>query len=526
MWKNTGFTSSNWREFCPADDFQPHGKPRRFSRVPDFPNPTDMKTDIFHLRTLRRLMLAISLVIAKSPALAGNEQPAKRPNFVFILADDLGYSDTAVQMHPDHKESRRDYFETPNIDRLARAGMRFSDGYAPAPICTPSRRSIQFGMTPARQRGTVFESDFVPGPHLSIPQMLKQVDPDYRCAHFGKWGEVITGRYANDWSELPAHPAILGYDRNDGITGNYNGWSYHTKHDPANAHRNMITEAWEDPKLTFSTTEKAVDFIRRQAAEKHPFYLQVSYYAVHDAIQARQKTIDKYKAKGEPPARTPPGVAAMADDMDEAIGTILDTIDELGLADSTYVIFSSDNGGYADGWGEADRASTQRNSPLRSVKGLMHEGGIRVPFLVRGPGVKAGAVCREPVAGYDLWPTLRELAGGTGPLPAEIDGGSLAGVLHGGGVGGVKRADPFLVFHMPTNAVQSALRQGDFKLFVDWKTSRLELYNLADDIGEQNNLAAKMPQKTAELYQLLASYLESVNAEEPRALRAAAKPQP
>lgn len=474
---------------------------------------------------LRRLLLAALLLFARCPALAGDEQPVKRPNFVFILADDLGYSDTAVQMHPDQKESKRDYFETPNLDRLAEEGMRFSDAYAPAPICTPSRRSIQFGMTPARQRGTVFESDFVPGPHRSIAQMLKQVDPDYRCAHFGKWGEVITGRFANDWSELPAHPAVLGYDRNDGITGNYNGWDFHAKHDPENDHRNLVPEAWDDPKLTFSTTEKAVDFIRRQAAAKHPFFLQVSYYAVHQAIQARQKTLDKYKAKGDPPPRTPLGVAAMADDMDEAIGTILDTLDELGLDDSTYVIFSSDNGGYADGWDEADRASTQRNNPLRSVKGLMHEGGIRVPLIVRGPGVKADSSCREPVAGYDLWPTLRELAGGTGPLPAEIDGGSLAGVLHGSGQGGVKRASPFLVFHMPTYAAQSALRQGDFKLFVDWKTNRLELYNLADDIGEQNNLAEKMPDKAKELYQLLSAYLEAVNAEEPRSLKPAAGPQ-
>ncbi|MBN1558524.1 MAG: sulfatase [Lentisphaerae bacterium] len=448
-------------------------------------------------------------------------EPRKRPNFLLILADDMGYSDTTVPMHPGQPDSCRPYFNTPHIARLAREGVRFSNGYAPAPVCTPTRRSIQFGMTPARQRGTSFESDFDPAPHQSIAQMLKAVDPAYRCAHYGKWGEVIVGQYRNPWSELPGHPQSLAYDRSDGITGNLTGWYYHPAYAPDDAHRNYECEAWENPKLTFSVTEKAVAFLERQAEAERPFYLQVSYYAVHTAMQARQKTIEKYEARGEPPPHTHFGIGPMLDDMDEAVGTLLDTLDRLGLADDTYVFFSSDNGGY--GKRSPDGSFSYRNTPLRLVKGTLYEGGIRVPFIVRGPDIAPGTFCNVPVALYDLWPTLRELAGDTSPRPDTIDGGSLAEVLRQGDAGTVDRRDPFLVFSYPRNGKgQAALRQGDYKLVVNWGGNRAELYNLADDIGESNDLADTMPEKTQELFDVMIRYFDRVNADGPRALSAPA----
>jgi len=426
-------------------------------------------------------------------------------------------------MHPDYPDSRRELFDTPRLARLSEQGMRFSDAYAPAPICTPTRRSIQFGMTPARQKGTAFVSQFDPTPHQSIPQMLKSINPDYQCGHFGKWGEVIVGDFRNPYSEFPGHPQILGYDRSDGITGNITGWFYHWKYDPENEPRNIQCEAWDDPKLTFSVAEKAVDFIRRQAEARRPFYLQVSFYAVHTALQARRETIEKYRARGEPPPGTYFGIGPMMDDMDQAIGSILDALDRHGLADHTYVIFSSDNGGSPKGHGVDGVASPQisRNKPLRKGKGSLSEGGIRVPMIVRGPGIAPGSFCRTPVALYDLWPTLRELAGDPSPAPTTVDGGSLADLFRRGDEGVVRRNDPFLIFSSPRNGKgEAAIREGDYKLLVQWTgDGRAYLFDLAEDISESRDLFAAMPDKARELFDRMIAYFDQVDAEGPRTIK-------
>jgi arylsulfatase A-like enzyme len=449
---------------------------------------------------------------------------AQPPNIVLILTDDQGYADLSFPMDPKHPDApHHGYFETPNLARLAQEGMRFTDGYAPAPICTPTRRAIQFGKTPARVRGTRFVSDRFDATSCdSIAQAIKAVNPAYRAAHFGKWGEVIQGTFDNPWTELPAHPQVQGYDRTDGITGNYTGWNYHPKWDPANRHRDFEVEAWEDPKLTFSVTEKAIDFVEQAVEKDRPFFLQVSYYAPHRAAQARAATIEKFRAKGAAPPRVDDYVAMMVYDMDAGVGMLLDRLDALGIRDNTYVIFTSDNGGYgAGGWEWEDMETTDRNYPLRSVKGRIQEGGIRVPFIVRGPGVEPGSISRVPVSGCDFWPTFCEMAGGEATAPPEHDGGSFLGVLHNGGKGVVARRHPFLVFHNP-KVGQSALRQGDLKLLVERAhekcrvpEDRVQLYNLAEDPGELHDLAAEMPEKTGELSRLLLDYLKQVDAEAP-----------
>lgn len=432
-----------------------------------------------------------------------------RPNFILILTDDQGWASTSFRMHPEIAESRCDYLHTPNMAKLAEGGMRFISGYAPAPLCTPTRRSIQFGMTPARQRGTEFVGDFHPRGHLSIPQALRQVDPAYRCAHFGKWGESMSGKTSLD-PENPATPARLGYDESDGVTGNVTGGM------GGGGEARMQTAIAEDPKLIFSMTRRGIAFLERQARESRPFYMQMSYYAVHRQIQCRRATLEKYRRKGDPPRQFSHEFAAMTEDLDDGIGQLLAAVGRAGLASNTYIFLMGDNGGAT--YQEWKGGGLPVNHPLRAAKQSLYEGGIRVPFIVRGPGIAPGSWSHVPVAGYDILPTVCALAGDGARLPAEIDGGSLKPVLLGGGRGTVERGLPGLLFHRPLAAANrlSALRVGDLKLVVNWNTGARELYDLSRDIGEKTDLAGKMPEKTAELNGILMRYLKEVNAEMPR----------
>lgn len=463
----------------------------------------------------------VSVVLASFiTMLPGHAVGAGKPNILFILTDDQGWADFSTPLDPEHPSARCDYFETPNMDRFVQSGLRFANAYSPAPICTPTRRSIQFGMTPARQHATEFLGHFSPKGHQSIAQYIKQADPAYRCAIFGKWGEVMDGTWTAENKEI--NPADLGYDESDGAhTGNVTGTFYHHTLGKEQADRNNVCAADPDPKRTFSVTKRAISFMERQAKHKQPFYLQVNYYAIHTAQQALQKTMDKYKGKGNPPRQVLKGVAPMLEDLDTGIGELFKAVKELGLSDNTYVFLSSDNGGER-AYGTLPKGSESlpaRNAPLRAVKGYLYEGGIRVPFAVQGPGVSSATVCREPVALYDLLPTFYELVGGNNSLPADIDGSSLQPLLGDPGKGAVLRAVTGLVFHRPlwNKQSHSAIRIGDFKLVLTWSgpwaIQDRELFDLADDIGEARNLAKKMPEKTAEMTQALISYLKAVDAE-------------
>lgn len=465
----------------------------------------------------RFVALGATLFLALLAAPVSTRAETPRPNFVFILSDDHGWSQSSAAMHPEIAESRCDYFETPNIERLAREGMRFSSGYAPASNCTPTRRSLLCGMTTARQRGTEFRSRFNPADHLTIPRALKSADPSYRTAHLGKWGE-----------NMVATPEESGYDESDGETGNRTGGV-----DPG-----VVFTAEEDTKLTFSLTRRAGEFMERQTEEGTPFYLQVSYYALHRQIQARPETIEKYEGKGPPPRSYPRPYAAMAEDMDSGIGELLEKIDALGIADNTYVIFAADNGGaehfpqnpaYVSHLGMRPPRRTDftppegveqlpSNHPLRGAKNNFFEGGLRVPFIVRGPGVAADSWSHEPVVLYDLLPTLHELAGGTNPLPETIDGGSFVPLLNGEEAT-IERPAGGLVFHRPfarrPAGGQTVYRSGDLKLVLNWADDETELYNLVEDIGERKDLAESMPEETERLRARLLDYLGAVDAESP-----------
>ncbi|MBK1876123.1 sulfatase-like hydrolase/transferase [Pelagicoccus mobilis] len=446
------------------------------------------------------------------------EGKSSRPNFIFILADDLGWSDTSVAMDPADSRSRSDYIETPNLEKLASNGVVFSNAYSPAPLCTPTRRSIQFGMTPARQHGTEFLGTFDPAPHLSIAQMLKKIDPAYYCVHFGKWGSVFTGTFPDAESHKPGLPDRLGYDASDGKTGNNTGVYYHQRLQAADHHRNFKTEVLDDPKLTFSVSERACRFLKEQNESERPFYMQVSYYAVHTAAKARLATLEKYKKKGLIPVQASDGIAPMTEDMDDGIGMILDTLTALGLDENTFVFFTSDNGGevlpekYRS---ELERDRLDRSHPLRGSKHSLYEGGIRVPFIVSGPGVPKGSHSLESIVGYDLWSTLYDLAGGAFPISGEIDAASFRSLLLDPEGGSIERPGPGLVFHRPKNKTepQSALRAGKYKLIVNWDTRGVELFDLDEDPDESNDLSIVFPQVRRRMLLELIAYLEAVEAE-------------
>ena len=423
---------------------------------------------------------------------------AAPPNFIVILADDLGWPMMNAPMDPSVPSSGSTYYETTAMNRLAHEGMRFTSGYASSPHCTPTRRSLLCGMTPARQRGTMFPSEFQPTQHLTIPKALKTADASYLCAIFGKWGE-----------QLNATPAQCGYDVSDGPTGNKTGGFAGV---PKQGPRNRPTALVDDPKLTFSVTQRGTDFLTQRAADKRPFYLQLSYYAIHEDNQTLAATHAKYERKGPPPTQIQRDLAAMLEDLNTGMTRLLEAVDRLGLATNTYILFTSDNGANTKLYEGDDRTAPPVNHPLRGGKQTLYEGGVRVPFIVRGPGVKPGSVSRVPVALYDLLPTLHDLAGGKAPLPAELDGGSFRPLLENNGQGEVKRPLPGLIFHFPPI---SALRVGDWKIVTHSKGTK-ELYNLATDLGETTDLSAKNPEKLTELDAILTTYLKTVNAETAR----------
>lgn len=417
------------------------------------------------------------------------------PNFVVILTDDQSWVGTSALMDPSNSNSRSDYFQTPAIEQLAVRGMQFSRGYAPAPFCCPTRRSITVGQTPARH---IYQKDQVSWTkryrrQLSIPRMLKSANANYRTAHFGKWDARFDG----------VTPGEMGYDVSDGTTGNNTG----------GGNGSGGPSAKTDPKLAFSMTDRATDFMAEQTKAKRPFYVQVSHYAVHLDIFYREESLTTAKSRKLGAKHTLPEFAAMTADVDAAIGKLMDAIESLDLNETTYVFFLSDNGGRLKMPGQ-EALKQPRNYPLRNGKGSMYEGGLRVPFIVVGPNIKPGTTSRVPVTGLDILPTLADLAGYAEPLPESLDGGSIKNVLTAGGPEVVQRRNPFLVFHQAVaRKAQSAIMMGDHKLVKTWATDKVELFDLANDISESRDLSSKHPDKTAMLEKTLVDYLEGVGAE-------------
>mgnify|MGYP001164986417 FL=1 len=442
------------------------------------------------MHSIRNSLPGLFLFLAFSPICS-----AESPNFIVILTDDQSWVGSSVLMNPDDSRTKSDFYMTPHMERLARMGMRFTQGYSPASSCCPTRRGIQTGQFPARHEYNADRKGWTDtySKQLNIPRMLKQANKEYVTAHFGKWDH----RY----DEITPHQQ--GYGFSDGYTGNGTG-GHKGSGGPA---------ATPDPKQINSITDKAVHFIERNHYQKKPFYLQISHYAVHLDIFYNERTFTAFQDRSPGKKHTMPEFAAMTSDMDAGIGRILDKIESLAMLKNTWIIFMSDNGGRND-LPKAPTAEEHLNAPLRDGKHSFYEGGIRVPFFVIGPGVKPHSVSAVPVSGVDILPTLADLAEYPLSMPQNIDGGSFRQVAENMGMGFVQRRHPFLIFHQGVDRkVTSAIRSENFKLVKNWEEDRVELFDLDNDISEQRDLSDEMKQKTEELHALLLEYLVGVNAD-------------
>ncbi|MFH1964864.1 MAG: sulfatase [Acidobacteriota bacterium] len=471
----------------------------------------------------RDFIIETSLASAALSGLGGvacGTREAGKPNFVFILVDDLGFMDISPN-NPDC------FYETPNLDRLASQGVRFTDGYASNPVCSPTRYSIMTGKYPTRIKATNFfsgrrEEKFKPAPlHDNMP--LSEVtlgeafkSAGYRTAFLGKWHLGPTEEF---W------PEAQGFDINVGGCSRGMPSSFFSPYENP-----KLQDGPEGEYLTQRLTDESLKIL--DEFRNDPFLLYLAFYTVHIPLEAPEEVVEKYRKKAEAlegeefageeqiwPTDDPRRVriqqkhatyAAMVECMDAQVGRVLDKLEELDLDDNTVICFMSDNGGLSTAEG-----MPTSNQPLRAGKGWLYEGGIREPFIIKWPGsAEPGSTCSEPVISTDFYPTLLEIAG----LPAQPekhqDGVSLVPLLTGKG----PLHRDALFWHYPHYSNQGgfpggAVRQGDFKLIERFEDGKVQLYNLDLDIGEKNDLADSMPGKVLEMRQLLHAWYKSVDAE-------------
>lgn len=418
-----------------------------------------------------------------------------KPNIVFVLVDDMGWPDIACYGHKFH--------ETPNIDRICDAGMKFTDFYAATPVCSSTRSTIQSGQYSARTGIT----DFIPGhwrpfEKLDVPKIDLELARAIRTPGdaLHKVG-YVTG-YFGKWH--------LGDERKNGPQ--HRGYDVTAKTMPEGFDKWRKSDQ-PGPKQIDLLTDRTLYFIEQY--QDRPFFVTVSHHAVHIPVAGNPDTIAKYQAKPKPAdGVNHPVYAAMTDDLDRSIGRILHKLDELDLTNRTIVVFTSDNGGLQKNYvGLGDTVST--NAPLRDEKGSLYEGGIRVPFIVRWPGVvPPGSICSEPATTADLLPTFCEAT--HAPLPNQIiDGQSLVGLLSGKSDTLKREAIYFHYPHYHHSTPAGAIRVGPWKLIEFFDGSPSELYHLHDDIGESNNLAQKMPERVERMQKQLAKWRSETGARMP-----------
>ncbi len=452
-----------------------------------------------------------ALRVASLVILAAWATPAQKPNFVLILADDLGWTDLGCY--------GSDFHETPRLDRLAAEGLRFTDAYAACQSCSPTRASILTGRYPARLHLT----DWIPGrtpdgAKLSPPKwtnflrraevtLAEALEPaGYASAAIGKWHLGKPGWFPRD-----------------------QGFDFAFAGSAAGSHGSMFPPYWpasrlglfglqpiEDIRdgeyLTDRLTREAERFL--EANRDRPFFLYLSHFAVHGPVQGPPELVRKYKAKSPGADHHNPEYAAMLENLDASSGHILDKLAALGLERETLVVFYSDNGGLSKG------GAITSNRPLRGEKSTAWEGGVRVPLILRWPGViSAGTQTEEPVTSTDLFPTFLEAAGVEPPV--EIDGKSLLPLARGEKIdrGPIFWHAPHYKAHTPvlTMTPYSAVRDGDWKLIERHEDGSVELYNLAEDIGETMDYSADRPEITERLRSLLADWRARVGAQMPTA---------
>lgn len=462
-----------------------------------------------------RLLVLIALVC---PCLTGAAD-TDRPNVLVFLVDDLGYMDIGAN-------NPNCFYDTPHIDGLARSGMRFTDGYAANPVCSPTRYSLMTGKYPTRADATNFFSgrrsgrfncaplnDRMPLDEMTLAELVKT--RGYATFFAGKWHLGPSEEY---------YPQNRGFDINIGgyhRGGPYTGKKYFAPFE----NPQMREESPAGDHLPDRLARETAAFI--EANKDRPFFAYLSFYSVHTPLIGRPDLVEKYRAKaatieGEEFAEEEQVFgnrirkvrilqkhavyAAMVEAMDEAVGKVLKQLDDSGVADKTLVIFTSDNGGLSTSEG-----SPTSNLPLRGGKGWVYEGGIREPWIIRHPGVTAaGTTSAEPICSIDLFPTVAAVAGIK--IDHQIDGVDLTDVLNGGSL------DPRpLYWHYPHYSNQGgipggAIREGDYKLVERYEDGRVHLYNLRKDIGEQTDLAAQHPRRVVRMRTKLHAWYKTVDA--------------
>ncbi|MEN8116793.1 MAG: sulfatase [Bacteroidota bacterium] len=447
----------------------------------------------------------------------------QKPNILFILVDDYGYTDCGVMGSK--------YYETPNVDRIAREGMIFTDGYATCQVCSPSRASIMSGKFPARHgitdwigaktgedwskigRATqLLPPEYVqtlPHKYVTMPEAMKEAG--YRTFFAGKWHIGDKGSWPEDH----------GFDINKG------GWD-------VGSPKGGYFAPWENPNLesgpdgenlSMRLAKETVNFIKNN--KDTAFFAYLSFYAVHGPIQTTKEKWAKYRDKAEAigiaetgfkmghflPIRQVqdnPVYAGLVEAMDDAVGYVLNALNEMGLDDNTIIVFTGDNGGVAAG----DAFATS-NLPLRAGKGYQFEGGIREPYFIKVPGMGNGQKCSTPVSGTDFYPTLLELAGADLRPEEHNDGVSLVPLLKG-----ETFAERPLIWHYPHYGNQggepsSIIREGDWKLIHYYEDGRQELYNLKNDLGETNDVAADNKELVEQMSKKLFAMLDEMGARFP-----------
>ncbi len=461
---------------------------------------------------VQRIMKLTSTLLVLAGFVSMASAAESRPNIVFILADDMAWHGTSTQMESGFGRSAGKTRRTPHIDRLAKNGMVFSRAFSAAGMCAPSRCSIQTGMSAARtkfsgngnfgttSREVTYDGHRNKGRLMLEPSPIGSIDPQavtmaehlkrlgYATAHVGKWHVYGGG------------PGKHGYDVHDGETSNAEGNS----------------KDLTDPKNIFSMTRKAIGFIEAQVEAKKPFFVQVSHYAEHNKVQYLEETYeacmrDKNIAKIMPVAlrKRVAQRSAMVQDMDSGIGRLIEKLDQLGVRENTYIIFTADNGHYRD---------TGEEKLLRGDKWWLWEGGIRVPMILSGPGVERESNCDANVAGYDFLPTFVDLAGGQAEQLKDVDGVSLKPLFDGKLPAlFTKRSLHFHYPHHRNTALHSAVVCGDYKLFRFWeRPGSMYLYNLDNDIQEGSNVAKDYPKVAQELDQEMDRHFAAVNASLPK----------
>jgi arylsulfatase A-like enzyme len=474
------------------------------------------------MRALFRVLFAAALIglLADQQATAA-DPVSRRPNIVFILADDLGWTDLGCQGSK--------YYETPNIDQLAMDGVRFTDGYTCGPNCQPTRAALMSGQYGPRtgvytvggtDRFDTSKRPLIPVENVTQLPLDRPTVADamkkagYATAMYGKWHLGQAGKH---------HPAQRGFD--DAIVS-------------MGKHFDFVTQ----PKVDYPQgiyladwlTDKSLEFIEKN--KDRPFFLYLPHFGVHSPHEAKKELIERFKNKPAVGGHKDPTYAAMIASVDESVGRIVKKLDELKLSENTLVIFSSDNGGVG-GYVEAGinaREGITSNAPLHGGKGMLYEGGIRVPWIARWPGrIQPGRTCAEPILSVDLFPTFLELAGARPEKGQVLDGVSFTPLLFGGSTRLDRKA---LFWHFPgylgsgkdiwRTTPAGAVRSGDWKLIEFFEDGKLELYNLKDDIGEKKDLAKDNTAKRDELHKLLQDWRDAVHAPMPKKRTAPQEKQP